>query len=423
MAAPGEKPLEGWKEIAGYLGRSVRTVQRWEIEKGLPVQRHEALGVIAYPSDLDAWSKRVKQAELAPPAAPAPESADQPALSALAHGLVSPGLWLKRRLPSGAWAALAAAVAVPVLADSYGLAILALWVGAICVVVRLGSTAFQRALAALYLVAAMAYTCSASTMPEFHALVINATALAPSPAFLLVLGLKFIPLFVLVLGYAVALTCGGHKPKSKTAYTVLGVIFLGVEFIFLGLTSGDERVWEAGFPGRWVLLISSFVILALNLVVWLAARRWLFEPSPSSHRSLFLTSATAYLVVAVAAFFVDHQHNLINRYYLDVRWPQAYAAANPDAIDDFRNASSKDLRSKIGPELAALLNDPDFIAAVHHGRFYKQHSDEPFQLFNRAVIYAYRTKPASSRGLSPFVAIRFPQELADVLRFQPIEEK
>src|SRR5262245_27244354 len=31
--------LNGWKEIAGHLARSVRTAQRWEAELGLPVQR------------------------------------------------------------------------------------------------------------------------------------------------------------------------------------------------------------------------------------------------------------------------------------------------------------------------------------------------------------------------------------------------
>jgi phage terminase Nu1 subunit (DNA packaging protein) len=30
--------LNGWKEIANYLGRGVRTVQRWE-EMGMPVRR------------------------------------------------------------------------------------------------------------------------------------------------------------------------------------------------------------------------------------------------------------------------------------------------------------------------------------------------------------------------------------------------
>jgi hypothetical protein len=35
-----EKPrLDSWKEIASYLGRGVRTVQRWECEEGLPVHR------------------------------------------------------------------------------------------------------------------------------------------------------------------------------------------------------------------------------------------------------------------------------------------------------------------------------------------------------------------------------------------------
>jgi Tol biopolymer transport system component len=43
-AATADTSLEGrldsWKEIAAYLGRSVRTVQRWEREEGLPVHRH-----------------------------------------------------------------------------------------------------------------------------------------------------------------------------------------------------------------------------------------------------------------------------------------------------------------------------------------------------------------------------------------------
>jgi len=31
--------LNSWKEIAAYLGRGVRTVQRWERELGLPIHR------------------------------------------------------------------------------------------------------------------------------------------------------------------------------------------------------------------------------------------------------------------------------------------------------------------------------------------------------------------------------------------------
>jgi TolB-like protein/Flp pilus assembly protein TadD len=50
--------LDSWKEIAAYLRRGARTVQRWEREQGLPVHRlrHEKLGsVYAYRAELDAW--------------------------------------------------------------------------------------------------------------------------------------------------------------------------------------------------------------------------------------------------------------------------------------------------------------------------------------------------------------------------------
>jgi hypothetical protein len=36
---PGALRLNGWEEIAAHLGRTVRTVQRWERELGLPIHR------------------------------------------------------------------------------------------------------------------------------------------------------------------------------------------------------------------------------------------------------------------------------------------------------------------------------------------------------------------------------------------------
>jgi len=50
--------LDSWKEIASFLRRDVRTVQRWEKKEGLPVYRHqhEKLGsVYAYPAELSQW--------------------------------------------------------------------------------------------------------------------------------------------------------------------------------------------------------------------------------------------------------------------------------------------------------------------------------------------------------------------------------
>src|SRR5256885_12074388 len=57
--AEGQR-LESWKEIAGYLGRYVTTVRRWEKREGLPVHRlhHSKLGSIyAYTKKLDTWRK------------------------------------------------------------------------------------------------------------------------------------------------------------------------------------------------------------------------------------------------------------------------------------------------------------------------------------------------------------------------------
>jgi len=56
-----EKKLVSWKEIASYLGREVRTVQRWERTEGLPVHRHEhqkKSTVYAFTSELDEWFKK-----------------------------------------------------------------------------------------------------------------------------------------------------------------------------------------------------------------------------------------------------------------------------------------------------------------------------------------------------------------------------
>jgi len=57
MVRSGER-LDSWKEIAAYLERGARTVQRWEREEGLPVHRlqHGTLGsVYAYRAELDRW--------------------------------------------------------------------------------------------------------------------------------------------------------------------------------------------------------------------------------------------------------------------------------------------------------------------------------------------------------------------------------
>ncbi len=54
----GATILNSWKEIAEYVGRGVRTVQRWEHDLGLPVRRprhHLRSPVVAITAELDEW--------------------------------------------------------------------------------------------------------------------------------------------------------------------------------------------------------------------------------------------------------------------------------------------------------------------------------------------------------------------------------
>lgn len=53
--------LDSWKAIADYLSREVRSVQRWERERGLPVYRIPGQGrgvVFAYSGELDNWLRQ-----------------------------------------------------------------------------------------------------------------------------------------------------------------------------------------------------------------------------------------------------------------------------------------------------------------------------------------------------------------------------
>jgi hypothetical protein len=50
--------LDSWKDIAHYLNRNVRTVQRWEMLEAMPVHRHghdTGHSVYAYKQEIDAW--------------------------------------------------------------------------------------------------------------------------------------------------------------------------------------------------------------------------------------------------------------------------------------------------------------------------------------------------------------------------------
>ncbi|MFB3779458.1 MAG: tetratricopeptide repeat protein [Bryobacteraceae bacterium] len=77
-APAANERLDSWKEIAAYLRRGTRTVQRWEREEGLPIHRlhHDKLGsVYAFRAELDAWWFSRGAALTDDPAAPGEQAA------------------------------------------------------------------------------------------------------------------------------------------------------------------------------------------------------------------------------------------------------------------------------------------------------------------------------------------------------------
>jgi hypothetical protein len=53
--------LNSWKEIADYMGRGVRTIQRYERDLGLPVHRpagKSRSAVIAFADEIDQWMRK-----------------------------------------------------------------------------------------------------------------------------------------------------------------------------------------------------------------------------------------------------------------------------------------------------------------------------------------------------------------------------
>jgi hypothetical protein len=85
MPKSGRRRLTSWKEIATHVGRDVRTVLRWEKDRGLPVHRVPGVTgrvVFAYTDELDAW------AQSGPP-----KTEEPPDDSAVAPAVPGPSRW------------------------------------------------------------------------------------------------------------------------------------------------------------------------------------------------------------------------------------------------------------------------------------------------------------------------------------------
>ena len=89
---PSSERLESWKEIAAYLKKGVRTVQRWERTDGLPVRRLglDRTGVVfAYKTELDSWwLEQSRRAVLPPEPTISARGPEYPLQMAYRHDLV-----------------------------------------------------------------------------------------------------------------------------------------------------------------------------------------------------------------------------------------------------------------------------------------------------------------------------------------------
>lgn len=101
---PGQREkLLSWKEIASFLDKDVRTVRRWEQERGLPVHRipgGKGASVFAYNDELEDWLRRDSQQETSPPAssvASLPDSIPQTGQSQEVPLPIESGGWPKAR--------------------------------------------------------------------------------------------------------------------------------------------------------------------------------------------------------------------------------------------------------------------------------------------------------------------------------------
>ena len=290
--------------------------------------------------------------------------------------------------------------------------------------IRVPETISARVALGTFFIAAMSYIPSAVTLTEVTASAVNATTIKPAIAYPFITGLKFIPLFVVVFFYWVLLLADGDlglrkRPRLGRSYIFVGALFLAMTGLSVASGSGDYLMFEAKLPGYWLLIAGYGFILSVNVAVCLFAYRFFNKDSISGYRRLFFVCGIAYLPLALVAIMIDHQYNYLNQRYLDKRRPEAYVAANPSGINSdagLKNATA----ARIGPDLASLLNDPAFREALRSKRFYKQDFDELFQVSERAVMFGYKPNAISPRDIPAFVIIRFPKELANLLRFQAV---
>jgi DNA-binding winged helix-turn-helix (wHTH) protein len=283
-----------------------------------------------------------------------------------------------------ATAVLSVALGVAVSLDAYGVAI-ALFVAfdvLLMVAPTAADTPLRRTAVALLLLAGMSYSLSAWNLSDIDREVINMGTLGPALLYLFLPGLRYMPAYV------------------AFAYD-------------------DYAIWASGLPQGPLIVGSYAVVCALNIAVVVVGFHHFNRARIDSYGSLFTNSAVAFVAICVFALVIEHDYQVVNRTHLDLRRAAAYVSRNPKALIEYRQQLAISAPDDAGPDFVDLVNSEEFERAVREDRFYRQNFDEPFQMFGRSVILAYkRPIDRDGRDRAPFVFVRLPDRLALALRFQ-----
>ncbi len=118
--------LDGWKQIADYLGVSVRTAQGWEESRGLPIRRQpdqDKSRVFLLVADLEQWERSKELQETAQ----SPNAGDNGTQSINASASLTPASQNSRRPSRRAWLQMTGLGSVATAAAGFGLAAPRLW--------------------------------------------------------------------------------------------------------------------------------------------------------------------------------------------------------------------------------------------------------------------------------------------------------
>jgi hypothetical protein len=211
-----------------------------------------------------------------------------------------------------------------------------------------------------------------------------------------------------------------HHRRLLSSYRILGVLSLLAVALATVTNSGAFRIWNAGLPIRFTLLIGNLFIWSVNSALLVLGYRFFSAAEIRGYRKFLLRCGAGYLVIALAAAIVSRHWHDIDKHFLDVHQAQAYRSANTNAIPELQNWLQAH-RDDAGSDLARLSRNAEFLTALLNQNFYKRDFDEPFQLSRKAVIFGYRNPGNAIEAKPSFVLVRFPSELSAALQFEPVK--